>query len=103
VIVAEVEGGGESVARVFESPGRSKIKIIARSEAKHRKRSFFIASIMRVITNLTPLSPLFSKLLIEYYCAKLLQIMNFRIIKILGILGLIIALAIVTSILPSQP
>jgi len=29
--------------------------------------------------------------------------MNFRIIKILGILGLIIALAIVTSILPSQP
>jgi len=42
VMLAELDGGGSSVALVFESPGRSKIKITARSEAKHRKRSFFI-------------------------------------------------------------
>ena len=42
VIEAELDGGGSSVALVFESPGRSKIKTMARSEAKHRKRSFFI-------------------------------------------------------------
>jgi hypothetical protein len=44
VMLAELEGGGFSVAMVSESPGRSKIKITARSEAKHRKRSFFIVS-----------------------------------------------------------
>jgi len=36
VMLAELDGGGSSVALVFESPGRSKIKITARSEAKQR-------------------------------------------------------------------
>ena len=42
VIEAELEGGGSSVARVGESPISSSAKTMARSEAKHRKRSFFI-------------------------------------------------------------
>jgi len=42
VIEAELEGGGSSVARVGESPISSSAKTTARSEAKHRKRSFFI-------------------------------------------------------------
>ena len=42
VMLAELEGGGSSVARVLESPGNIRIKNTARSEAKHRKRSLFI-------------------------------------------------------------
>ena len=42
VIEAELEGGGFSVAIVGESPISSSAKTMARSEAKHRKRSFFI-------------------------------------------------------------
>jgi len=42
VIEAELEGGGSSVAIVGESPISSSAKTTARSEAKHRKRSFFI-------------------------------------------------------------
>ena len=44
VMLAELEGGGSSVARVGESPTSSSAKITARSEAKHRKRSFCIVS-----------------------------------------------------------
>jgi len=44
VMLAELEGGGSSVAVVRESPTSSSAKITARSEAKHRKRSFFIVS-----------------------------------------------------------
>jgi hypothetical protein len=46
VRVADVEGEEESVAMVFESPGRSRTKTTARSEAKHRKRSVFISCIL---------------------------------------------------------
>jgi len=42
VMLAELERGGSSVARVGESPTTSSPKIIARSEAKHRKRSLFM-------------------------------------------------------------
>ena len=42
VIVAELESGGSSVAMVGESPTTTSPKIIARSEAKHIKRSVFI-------------------------------------------------------------
>jgi len=42
VMLAELEGGGSSVAIVGESPISSSAKTMARSEAKHRKRSFFI-------------------------------------------------------------
>jgi len=40
VIFAELERGGSSVAMVGESPTTSRPKIIARSEAKIKKRSF---------------------------------------------------------------
>jgi len=49
VIVAELERGGSSVARVGESPTTNSPKIIARSEAKHRKRSVFILMTTPVI------------------------------------------------------
>jgi len=49
VILAELERGGSSVAMVGESPTTSRPKIIARSEAKHRKRSVFILMTTPVI------------------------------------------------------
>jgi len=49
VMFAELERGGSSVARVGESPTTSRLKIIARSEAKHIKRSIFMLMTTPVI------------------------------------------------------